>query len=224
MNVPDRRGLNLGIALTALGLFFLLRRELHLSGPGPILLLIGTVLFAIFGPARLPRPGRARRGAHRPRRRGSCCATPSSPGCRTGRRLLLFLGGGLLLAAAVDRFAGRERHPSTLAPGLVLVAIAAVTAFAQNIRIPESLYEIAWRLWPWALVAAGVLLVVQGMRGRRSAVARRSVDQSRFSTFTVSFGLSAAGAAATCRQQPRGATSMSAAAAISSEKKPVARR
>jgi hypothetical protein len=167
VNVADRRGLHLGITLTALGLFFLLRRELHLSGPGPILLLIGIVLFAISalrdfrGPLV---PGGALIGLGV----GFLLRDALEPWMPHWASLLLFLGGGLLLAAGVDRLAGRERRPSTLVPGAVLVAIAASTAFAQNVRIPERLYELAWRLWPWALVAAGLLLVVQGMRGRRS--------------------------------------------------------
>jgi hypothetical protein len=35
----ERRSLNLGIALLALGLYFLAARHLHFRGPGPILLL-----------------------------------------------------------------------------------------------------------------------------------------------------------------------------------------
>src|SRR5205085_7136331 len=46
MSVPDRRGLNLGIVLLAIGVFFLLRRELHFRGPGPILLLLGALFLA----------------------------------------------------------------------------------------------------------------------------------------------------------------------------------
>jgi hypothetical protein len=167
MNVVDRRGLNLGVALLALGLFFLLRRELHLSGPGPILLLIGTVLFAVSalrqfrGPV-VPAGVLLGLGA------GFLLREPFDSWMPPWATLLLGLGSGLLLAAGIDRYAGRERRPSTLAPGLILVAIAAATALLANIRIPESLFEAAWRLWPWALVAAGVLLVVQGMRRRTS--------------------------------------------------------
>jgi hypothetical protein len=167
MNVADRRGLNLGIVLTALGLFFLLRRELHLSGPGPILLLIGTVLFTISALRGFRGPVVAS-GVLVGLGAGFLLRGPLEPWMPPWATLLLFLGAGLLLAAGVDRYAGRERRPSTLAPGIVLVAIAAATAISQNIHIPENLHEIAWRLWPWALVAAGVLLVVQGMRGRRS--------------------------------------------------------
>ena len=33
---------------------------------------------------------------------------------------------------------------------VVLVAIAAVTAVSRNLRIPDNLYDVAWRLWPVA--------------------------------------------------------------------------
>jgi len=165
MTAGDRRGLNLGVLLLALGLFFLLRRELHLSGPGPILLLIGTVLFAITalsgfrGPV-VPAGVLLGLGA------GFVLRGPLERWLPPGATLLLFLGCGLLLCAAIGRSAGRERRPSTLLPGIVLVAIAAVAAVSENVRLPETLFDLAWRLWPWALVAAGVLLVVQGMRRR----------------------------------------------------------
>ena len=167
MNVPDRRGLNLGVVLVGLGIFFLLRRELHLSGPGPILLVIGAILFTVSalrsfqGPV-VPAGVLLGLGA------GFLLRDPFDrwmPGWAT---LLLGLGCGLLLAAAVDRQAGRERRPSTFFPGLVLVVIAAFAAISRNIhmRVPENVIDAVWGLWPWALVAAGVILVVQGMRRR----------------------------------------------------------
>jgi low temperature requirement protein LtrA len=165
MNVVDRRGLNLGIVLLAVGLYFLLRRELRLSGPGPILLLIGTILLAFSGL-------RGFRGPVVP----ACVLLGLGSGfllrdtldawMPRWATLVLGLGCGLLLAAAIDRQAGRERKPSTLAPGIVLVAIAAATAVSINLRIPETLADAAWQLWPWALVAAGVVLVVQAARRR----------------------------------------------------------
>ena len=54
-------------------------------------------------------------------------------------------------------------------PGTILVLIALVAAVAQNLSIPETLQDAAWRLWPWALIAAGAILVVQAMRSRRSS-------------------------------------------------------
>lgn len=166
MTVNDRRGLNLGIALTAIGVYFLLRRELHLRGPGPVLLLIGTILFGVAalrgfrGPV-VPAGVLLGLGA------GFLLRDPFEPWMPHWATLLLFLGGGLLLAAAVDRRDGPEHRRSTLVPGVVLVAIAAATALSENLHFPETLLEVAWRLWPWALLAAGVLLVVQGLRGRR---------------------------------------------------------
>ncbi len=166
MNGTDRRGLNLGVVLTALGVYFLLRRQLHLSGPGPILLLIGTILFAVAalrgfrGPV-VPAGVLLGLGA------GFLLRDPFDPWMPHWATLLLFLGGGLLLAAAVDRREGKERRPSTLLPGAVLVAIALAAALSENLHFPEMLFDVAWRLWPWALVAAGVLLVAQSLSGRR---------------------------------------------------------
>ena len=31
---------------------------------------------------------------------------------------------------------------------------------------PEEVFDAVWRFWPWALVLAGVVLVVQGIRRR----------------------------------------------------------
>ena len=165
MSAPDRRGLNIGVVLVGLGLFFLLRRELHLSGPGPILLVIGAILFTLAalrnfrGPV-VPAGVLLGLGA------GFLLRDPLDPWMPSWATILLGLGGGLLLAAGIDRKAGRERHPSTLAPGIVLVSIAAAAALATNFRVPENVIEAVWRMWPWALVAAGVILVVQGMRRR----------------------------------------------------------
>ena len=54
-------------------------------------------------------------------------------------------------------------------PGIVLIAIAAFTALSRNVVLPEELLESAWRLWPWALVAAGIALMVQAMRRRKQS-------------------------------------------------------
>jgi hypothetical protein len=164
MNVPDRRGLNLGVVLVGLGLFFLLRRELHLSGPGPILLVIGAILFTLSalrgfrGPV-VPAAVLLGLGA------GFLLRDPLERWMPSWATILLGLGGGLLLAAGIDRQAGRER-PSTLVPGIVLVVIAAAAALATNFPVPEEVFEAVWRFWPWALVLAGVVLVVQGIRRR----------------------------------------------------------
>ncbi len=161
----DRRGANLGVALVALGLYFILARSFHFRGPGPILLLIGTILLAAsalreFRGPLMPAGVLLGLGA------GFLLRNPLErwmPGWAT---LLLGLGSGLLLAAGLERISGRNLRPAPLVPGIVLVAIALFTALAETLRIPDLLYDAAWRLWPFALVAAGVILVVRAMRGR----------------------------------------------------------
>jgi hypothetical protein len=34
--------------------------------------------------------------------------------------------------------------------------------------VPEALAETLWRLWPWAIVAAGAVLVVRALAVRKS--------------------------------------------------------
>ncbi|MEX0881177.1 MAG: hypothetical protein WEB59_08185 [Thermoanaerobaculia bacterium] len=165
MNVTDRRGLNVGIVLLAIGLYFLLGRQLHFRGPGPILLLIGTVLLAIsamrgFRGPIVPAGVLIGLGA------GFLLRDPLAPWMPSWATLLFFLGTGLLLAAGIDRFAARQRRPTPVVPGTILVAIALVAALSQNLSIPETLYDAAWRLWPWALLVAGAILVVQAVRAR----------------------------------------------------------
>lgn len=163
----DRRGLNVGIALVALGGFFLLRRELHWSGPGPLLLLLGTILFVVAalrdfqGPV-VPAGVLLGLGA------GFLLRDPLLPWMPPWATLLLGLGAGLLLAASIERSRRVGRRPASLLPGIVLVAIALFTAVSRNVILPEQLFEYAWRLWPWALVVAGVLLVVQSLRRRNA--------------------------------------------------------
>ena len=165
--VVDRRGLNVGIALVAVGGFFLLRRELNWRGPGPILLLIGTVLFVAaalrdFQGPIVPAGVLLGLGV------GFLLRDPLLPWMPPWATLLLGLGAGLLLAASIERSRRVGRRPAPLVPGIVLIAIAAFTALSRNVVLPEQLLESAWRLWPWALVVAGVALVVQAMRRRKA--------------------------------------------------------
>jgi len=167
VTAPDRRGLNLGIALLAIGVFFLLRRELHFRGPGPVLLLIGAVFLAAsalrgFRGPTFPAGVLLGLGA------GFILRDPLErwmPGWAT---LLLGLGSGLLLAAGLERSQGREGRPGPLVPGAVLVAIALAAAFVQNFSVPYTLYDLAWRLWPWVLVAVGAILVLQAVRAKKT--------------------------------------------------------
>ncbi len=82
--------------------------------------------------------------------------------------IVLGIGAGFLLVAAVDRASGRERRPSPLLPGVALVGVAAIGALAQRTPIFEVFSGLG-KYWPWLLVVAGALLVGQALlRGRRA--------------------------------------------------------
>jgi len=165
MNAPDRRGLNVGVALVALGIYFLLKRELSFRGPGPLLLLIGTILLALSA-LRAWRGPTVAAGVLLGLGLAFLLRDPLErwmPGWAT---MLLGIGGGLLLAAGLDRASGRPAR--TLVPGGVLVAIALATVISENLRVPEALADALWRLWPWVIVAAGAFLVVRALSVRRS--------------------------------------------------------
>jgi hypothetical protein len=167
MNVRDRRGLNLGVVLVAVGAYFILARSLHFRGPGPILLLIGAILFAVsalreFRGPLVPAGVLLGLGA------GILLRDPLEDWMPAWATLLLGLGAGLLLVAGLDRHAGRERRPRPLLPGVALIVIALAAALASNFRLPEAAYDAAWRLWPFAVVAAGVILVLQAVRRQKA--------------------------------------------------------
>jgi hypothetical protein len=161
----DRRSLNIGIVLTAIGAYILLSRHVDFRGPGPILLLIGAILFVVsalggFRGPIVPACVCLGLGA------GFLLRGPLEPWMPAWATLLLGLGVGFLLATAVLRSAGAETRHAPIVPGVVLVSIALVTALSRNLRVPEEAFDALWRFWPWVLVAAGALLVIQGMRRR----------------------------------------------------------
>ena len=165
--MTDRRTLPLGIVLICLGLFFILSRTFRFSGPGAVLVLIGTIFLALS----------AARGFRGPVLPGGILLGLGSAFLLQGRleplfprwaAILLGLGAGFLLVAAIDRASGRERRPSPLLPGVVLIALAGIGAISQRAPIFEALAGLR-DLWPWALVAAGAALVVQAFWNRRRA-------------------------------------------------------
>lgn len=165
--MKDRRNLTLGIVLLLLGAFFLLSQTFHFSGPGVILLLIGTILLALS----------AARGFRGPLLPGGIllglgCGfllrTPLEWLLPRWATLVLGIGAGFLLVALLDRAAGRDRRPAPLVPGVILVAVALFGALAQHTPLLDVLARIQ-DLWPWALVLGGLLLVGQALlRGRKT--------------------------------------------------------
>jgi hypothetical protein len=167
MNISDRRTLNLGVAMVALGIYFILFRSLHFRGPGPILLLIGAILLA-FSALRGFRGPVVPAGVLLGLGTGFLLRDPLEgwmPGWAT---LLAGIGAGLLLAGGLGRLTGQPQRSAPIVPGMVLVAIALVTALSQNLVIPDSFYDAAWRLWPFALVAAGAILVLRQLRASKA--------------------------------------------------------
>jgi len=162
----DRRNLTLGIVLLCLGAFFLLSRTFRFSGPGAILVLIGAILLALSaargfrGPLL---PGGILLGLG-----GAFLFQPSLehffPRWAT---ITLGIGLGFLLVALVDRAARHERRPSPLVPGLILLAVSFFGALSRLTPVMDLLVRVR-DLWPWALVAAGVLLVGQALMRRRA--------------------------------------------------------
>ena len=167
MNVGDRRGLNLGVALVALGVYFILYRSLHFRGPGPILLLIGAILLA-FSALREFRGPIVPAGVLLGLGAGFLLRDPLERWMPHWAVLLLGIGSGLLLAGGLARMSGQDRRGAPIVPGIVLVAIALAAALSQNLVIPESFYEAAWRLWPFALVVAGLILILRAGKTRTS--------------------------------------------------------
>ena len=167
MNVGDRRGLNLGVVMVALGVYFILYRSLHFRGPGPILLLIGAILLA-FSALREFRGPVVPAGVLLGLGAGFLLRDPLGRWMPPWAVLLLGIGSGLLLAGGLGRMGGQDRRGAPIVPGVVLVSIALVTALSQNLVIPESFYEAAWRLWPFALVVAGLILILRAGKTRTS--------------------------------------------------------
>ncbi len=158
-------GFGLGVALVAFGVYALLQRSFHVHGPAPILLVIGAALFAVAAMRRFQGPlvpagvllGLGTAFLVRD------AIEPWMPGWAT---ILLGIGAGLLLAGALDR---REARRTPSMAGAALVAIALCAALAVNLHISIGLWDRLWQLWPFALVAAGALLVLQAFAGRRAS-------------------------------------------------------
>jgi len=157
-------GFGLGVALVVLGLYILLKRSFHFDGPGPILLVIGAGLFAVaalrrFQGSLVPAGVVLGLGA------AFLVRDPLEPWVPHWATILFGIGGGLLLASAMDRREGR-RGPSVA--GVVLVVVALCATLATNLHISVGLYDKLWQLWPFVIVAIGALLVLQALSSHRA--------------------------------------------------------
>jgi hypothetical protein len=158
----DRRGIGLGAALVGVGLYALGARVWGWHGAGPILLLLGAIFFALSAARRFRGP-LLPAGVLLGLGVGFLLRDAVEPSWPRWAAILLGLGGGFLLVAAIDRAMGRRREPPPVWPGLVLCALgsAAVATRATSIR---SLFDLLEPLWPFALIAAGILLVATSKR------------------------------------------------------------
>jgi len=163
--VPGRGGVRLGVFLVAIGVAALLSRYHLFDGPGAVVFALGVVFLAVSAASGFSGPllpggiltglGGALLLQHRLEGRLPFWGI-----------VVLGLGAGFLFVAAVDLARGRERRPSPLLPGLILVMLGAIAwleripAFAWMQRIDLG------ELWPWAVVAAGLLLVFRAILAR----------------------------------------------------------
>ncbi|HKD10836.1 MAG TPA: hypothetical protein VKE50_02130 [Thermoanaerobaculia bacterium] len=160
------RGLVAGIVLAAVGVYIILSRSVGFGGAGPLLILIGTVFLALSaarhwrGPIA---PGAILMGL------GAGLLLQGSWESWMPRwaTIVLGLGAGFLLAAALEAAAGRLRRPGPIAPGVILVVIAIVAAANQRLNLDPFFRHLDF-LWPWALVALGLILVFRALKGRQT--------------------------------------------------------
>lgn len=161
-----RQSLTLGVVLALIGAFFLLRRSIPLSGPGPTLLLLGAIFLAVsalrsfHGPLL---PGGVLLGLGC----GFLLQDPLEPWLPHWAALLAGLGAGFLLVAGLDRAAGRGRSGPWLIPAAILLGITAGAAIARRVNVTAFFGKLA-ALAPWLIVAVGLWLVLNSLRSRKT--------------------------------------------------------
>lgn len=156
--------LSAGIILFALGIFFLVREVVGFSGPAPILILLGAVFLALTAMRSFRGPFLPAGGVLLGLGVGFALQGRLEPWLPRPASLMLGLGAGFLLIAALDASVHRRRSPSPFI-GIVLIAIAAAAPLARGMEL-TSVASLLARVWPWALVAAGVVLLVTAFRRR----------------------------------------------------------
>jgi len=160
-----RSGFTLGIVLVVAGGYLLVERFWSFSGPGAILGLIGISFLAISaargftGPLL---PGGVLTGLAA----GFLFEDRLSPWMPGWGAIVLGLGLGFLFVGIVDRVVSRERRPSPVPPGIVLTAIGLGSLAARSLSIRWLPGVDLARLWPWAILLAGVILIVRALLNR----------------------------------------------------------
>jgi hypothetical protein len=162
----DRRGVTLGVALVGVGLYALLSRGFGWRGAGPVLLLLGAIFFTQSALSRFRGP-LLPAGVLLGLGVGFLLRDPLRPWMAPWATILLGLGGGFLLVASIDRARGRRREPPPLLPGLVLTGIAATEALSRRLPL-ETAFARLEPLWPFAVLAAGLVLVFTARKSRRT--------------------------------------------------------
>jgi len=147
----ERQGLTVGIILVLVGVYLLARNVISWRGPGPVLLLIGVALVALLPGAILMGLGAA-----------FLLEVPLEPWLPRWATILLGLAAGFLLVAALDKSVGRSRRPAPAVAGMILLAVVASAAVARAVDFRA--WESVARLWPWLLVAVGLILIVNAAR------------------------------------------------------------
>lgn len=161
----NRASLTLGIALVFVGGYFVIDRYLTFRGSGSTVILIGLIFLAIS----------ATRGFSGPLLPGSILTGLGLGMVSRGRlswlmpgwgTIVLGLGIGLLFVASIDARKNRHRRPSPLSLGAILCAVGVGSILAH--RLPRVAYFVhAGEYWPWAVVAAGALLILRSSLARR---------------------------------------------------------
>jgi hypothetical protein len=152
--------------LVLVGLFLFLQNVVSWRGPGPIFILIGAALLISSALRRFRGPllpGAVLLGLGA----AFLLEVKLEPWFPKWATILLGLASGFLLVAALDSSVGRRRRPAPGVVGFLLLAVAAAAGITHVVG-PEALEPLA-RLWPWLLVAAGVVLIVRAFAARPSA-------------------------------------------------------
>jgi hypothetical protein len=166
MNRDARRGLFPGVALVVIGAAVLLSRFRIFAGPGTIVLALGLLFLlvsAVRGFSGPLLPGGILTGLG-----AALLLRPAlAPYFPEWGSILLGLSAGFLFVAAVDAARKRERRPSPLVPGVVLGALALLSAI-RNTAAFHWLSDVDLHdLWPWAAVVAGLFLVLRALVSQR---------------------------------------------------------